>query len=159
MKFTSVEMEGALIPPESLEAISTGEAPGQTPQDFGLSRKTDLDYEIAASWSDARDFWAAFKAGLRKVDPGKSSVSQTREMWMGPLLRTLGFNDLSYSPRAAVINSRTYAISHRAGDSDNGLPVHIEASTNDIDKRPPTGRPRISPHSLVQEYLIPVRDF
>lgn len=153
MKFTSVEMEGALIPPESLEAISTGEAPGQAPQDFGLSRKTDLDNEIAASWSDARGYWAAFKAGLDKLETGKSSVSQTRELWMAPLLRSLGFKDLSFSPRAAVINSRTYAISHRAGDWDNGLPIHIEASTNDIDKRPPTGRPRISPHSLVQEYL------
>ena len=153
MKFISIEMEGVLIPPEVLDAISVGSTVGQDPQDFGLSKKTDLDYEIAASWSDARNFWTAFKAGLRKVEPGKSSVSQTREMWMGPLLRSLGFEDLSFCHRAAVINSRTYAISHRAGDADNGLPVHIEASTNDIDKRPPTGRPRISPHSLVQEYL------
>lgn len=146
-------MEGALIPPETLEAISAGDENGQTPTDFGLSRKTDLDNEIAASWSDARGYWAAFYAGLERLDPEKSSVSQTRELWMVPLLKSLGFTDISFAHRAAVVNSRTYAISHRAGDGDNGLPIHIEASTNDIDRRPPTGRPRISPHSLVQEYL------
>ncbi len=153
MKYSSVEMEGSLIPPETLDEIVLGEAPGQKPQDFGLSKKTDLDNEIAASWSDARGYWAVFKAALPKLEKGKSSVSLTRDLWMLPLLRSLGFTDIAFSQKAAIVNSKTFAISHRAGEADLGLPIHIEGSTNEIDKRPPTGRPRISPHSLVQEYL------
>ncbi|MGO8879239.1 MAG: Eco57I restriction-modification methylase domain-containing protein [Desulfomonilaceae bacterium] len=153
MKFSSVEMEGSLIPPETLDEIVLGSAAGQKPQDFGLSKKTDLDNEIAASWSDARGYWATFKAALPKLEKDKSSVSLTRDLWMLPLLRSLGFKDIAFSQKAAIVNSKTFAISHRSGDADLGLPIHIEGSTNEIDKRPPTGRPRISPHSLVQEYL------
>ena len=153
MKFSSVEMEGSLIPPETLDEIVLGEAQGQKPQDFGLSKKTDLDNEIAASWSDARGYWAVFKAALPKLEKDRSSVSLTRDLWMLPLLRSLGFTDIAFSQKAAIVNSKTFAISHRAGDADLGLPIHIEGFTNEIDKRPPTGRPRISPHSLIQEYL------
>jgi hypothetical protein len=51
------------------------------------------------------------------------------------------------------VGGETYFISHRLGDGEDGLPIHIEGARNELDRRPPTGRPRISPHALVQEYL------
>jgi hypothetical protein len=145
MKFSSVEMEGSLIPPETLDEIVIGAAPGQRPQDFGLSKKTDLDNEIAASWSDARGYWAVFKAAQTKSEKDKSSVFLTRDLWMLPMLRSFGFTDIAVSQEAAIVNLKS-SISHRIGDADVGLPIHIDGSTNEIDKRPSTGRPRIYRH-------------
>jgi hypothetical protein len=153
MKFTSIDMEGSLIPPDTLEEVFSGTAPGQRPQDFGLDKKTALDNDIAACWSEARGYWSAFQRALAKADPGKSTVSITRDLWLIPLLTSLGFSEVTYTPKAAVINGRTYAISHRAGSEDSGFPLHLDGAGNELDKRSPTGRPRISPHTLVQEFL------
>jgi hypothetical protein len=153
MKFTSIDMEGSLIPPDTLEEVFSGTAPGQRPQDFGLDKKTALDNDIAACWSEARGYWSAFQRALAKADPGKSTVSITRDLWLIPLLTSLGFSEVTYTPKAAVINGRTYAISHRAGSDDSGFPLHLDGAGNELDKRSPTGRPRISPHTLVQEFL------
>ena len=38
MKNTTIRTEGGLIPADFLEAIASGEAEGQRPQDFGLPR-------------------------------------------------------------------------------------------------------------------------
>ena len=146
-------MEGSLIPPDTLEEILSGSAPGQQPRDFGYDKKTDFENEIAASWSEARGLWNNFKAALAKIGDDKSTVSTTRDQWMLPLLRSLGFKDVSYAQKAAVINGKTFVVSHRARGAELGIPVHLEGSRNDLDKHPPTGRPRISPHPLVQEYL------
>lgn len=39
MKFSSVEMEGSPIPPETLDEIVLGEASGQKPRILGYPRK------------------------------------------------------------------------------------------------------------------------
>ena len=52
-----------------------------------------------------------------------------------------------------MLDGRTYAISYRAGNDDSVPPVHIEGSGTSLDQRPPSGRPRLSPHGLAQEYL------
>lgn len=47
----------------------------------------------------------------------------------------------------------TFAISHRAGDNEDALPVHIVGARQELGRVPPTRRPRLAPHSLVQEFL------
>ncbi len=71
---------------------------------------------------------------------------------MIPLLRSLGYTPI-YTAKAEVVDGQTYAISHRADVGENKPPIHIVGCRLEIDKRPPSGTPRLSPHALVQEYL------
>ncbi|HEX9440027.1 MAG TPA: DNA methyltransferase, partial [Roseiflexaceae bacterium] len=58
-----------------------------------------------------------------------------------------------FNASAYQIEGRSYAISHRAGQHDDAPPVHVEGIRTSMDARPPSGRPRLSPHALLQEYL------
>ncbi|MEW8959258.1 MAG: DNA methyltransferase [Moorella sp. (in: firmicutes)] len=153
MNFTCIRVEGGLIPADILTAVSAGEAPGQQARDFGLPQNRRLTDEIAAAWSDARAFWQALQRSLLRLPADDPATTPTREQWILPLLRTLGYEDITYMPRAAQIAGQTYAISHRAGSAEEAPPVHVVGFRADLDRRPPSGRPRLSPHALVQEYL------
>ena len=73
---------------------------------------------------------------------------------MGPAAAgALGYQNLTYQQAAANVDGRSYAISHRTGDSDEDLPVHIVAIDQDLGTRPPSGRGVMSPHALLQDYL------
>lgn len=52
-----------------------------------------------------------------------------------------------------MVEGQTYAISHRAEPGENKPPIHIIGCRLEVDKRPPSGNPRLSAHALVQEYL------
>lgn len=153
MNLTTIQSEGSLISADLLPEIYAGTAPGQQPKDFGLTGSVRLTDEIAACWSDARAYYEAFQHGLRRVREEESGASVTREQWVLPLLRTFGFEGITFARTAAQVGGQTYFISHRLGDGEDGLPIHIEGARNSLDARPPTGRPRLSPHALVQEYL------
>ena len=145
MALSTIKSEGSLISADLLMKIHTGEATGQRTVDFGLDGKTRLIDEIAACWSDAKAYWDAFQHALKRVKEDESGATITREQWVLPLLRSLGFDNITFARQAADVGGRTYAISHRLGDDEKGLPIHIEGAHFEIDKRPPTGRPRISP--------------
>jgi hypothetical protein len=153
MKFSTLRSEGSLISADLLAQIHSGEATGQKSTDFGLNGKIRLIDEIAACWSDAKAYWEAFQHGLNRIKEGDTGATVTREQWILPLLRTFGFDKVTFAKSAALVGGETYFISHRLGEGEDGLPIHIEGARNEIDRRPPTGRPRISPHALVQEYL------
>ena len=151
MSFLSIHSEGGLIPGDILEAIGRGEAPGQQPADFGLAKSARLADEIAGAWAEARDHWARFNKRLQEPRTDDTAVTITRREWMLPLLLALDY-DIS-SVRSAVIDGSTYAISHRAGPDDDAPPIHIAGCGSELDRRGPSGGPRLSPHALVQEYL------
>ena len=44
-------------------------------------------------------------------------------------------------------------ISHRAGDPDDTPPLHVVGARQELGRVAASGRPRLAPHSLVQEYL------
>ncbi len=152
MPYSTITTEGGLIPADILDALAQGELTGQRPEDFGFEQIRRLTDEIAAAWADARAYWEAFQRSLRRVRDNDPATTITRERWIVPLLETLGYK-LTYLPTAAVVDGRTYAISHRAGDDEDAPPVHIEGIRASLDARPPSGRPRLSPHALMQEYL------
>jgi hypothetical protein len=95
MNFPCLHLEGGLISADLLADIAAGEATGQAAGDFGLDRKARLSEEIAAAWSDARAFWDTFQRVLRRRPEDDPAVSDTRERWMLPLLRVLGY-DLTF---------------------------------------------------------------
>ncbi|GIW91781.1 MAG: hypothetical protein KatS3mg109_2213 [Pirellulaceae bacterium] len=71
---------------------------------------------------------------------------------MVPFLSLLGY-ELRYNPRAYELDGATFAISHRAGEAEDAPPVHIVGARQELGRVAPTGRPRLAPHSLVQEFL------
>ncbi|GBD26186.1 hypothetical protein HRbin30_01516 [bacterium HR30] len=71
---------------------------------------------------------------------------------MIPLLSLLGY-ELRYNPRAYEVDGTSFAISHRAGENDDAPPVHIVGARQELGRVAATGRPRLAPHSLVQEFL------
>lgn len=153
MNFATIKSEGLLIPSDLLTEIYSGEAVGQKAKDLALDKNIRITDEIAACWADSKAFWEAFKHSLRKVPKAQTGATQTREQWILPLLRTLGFEGITFSKSAAQVGGRTYFISHRFGEGDDGMPIHIEGANVDLDRRSAAGCPRLSPHALVQEYL------
>ncbi|MFC1555255.1 Eco57I restriction-modification methylase domain-containing protein, partial [candidate division KSB1 bacterium] len=153
MNLTTVRSEGSLISADLLEEIYTADAPGQKLSDFGVDGNIRLTDEIAACWSDARAYWEALQRSINRLKDGETGTTPTREQWILPLLRTLGFDKVIFTRSAAQVGGLSYYISHRLESIEDGLPIHIEGVNIDIDRRPHTGRPRISPHALIQEYL------
>jgi hypothetical protein len=152
MNFTSFQIEGNLITSDLTSELLTGEIKGQTPQDFCLKNSNKLEDEIAIAWSDAKTYWSAFGRRLNRVNEGETATSLTREYWAVPLLELLGYQ-LEYQAKAEIVEGQTFAISHRAEVGEDKPPIHIIGSRLGLEKRPPSGTPRLSAHGLMQEYL------
>jgi len=150
--FPSVRIEGGLFSSEILEKILNGELPGQDPRDFGLKSRVDMTNEMASAFSDAKAYWGVFKKRLDKVEESKPATSETREYWVIPFLSLLGY-ELQSNSRAYEVDGLTFDISHRAGQNADAPPVHIVGARQDLGRLPASGRPRLAPHSLVQEFL------
>lgn len=151
----SLRIEGGLFSPDLLEDLLRADLPGQKPQDFGLPPRRAPTEEIAAVYHDARALWQIFQHRLERLPEGDLATSETRELWGIPFLRLLGY-DLQYQPRAVERDGLTFAISHSLLPSPNPeqpTPVHIVGWRQELGRLAPSGRPRLSPHALVQEYL------
>lgn len=150
--YLSIRIEGGLFGPDLLEALAAAELPGQRPQDFGLPARRNLTDEIAAVFNDTRALWSVFQHRFGRVLESDLATSLTRDAWMIPFFGLLGF-ELTYNQRAYEVDGLTFAISHRAGGIENAPPVNIVGIRQELGRLAPSGRPRLSPHSLMQEYL------
>lgn len=138
-RFPTLRLEGGLISSDQIDRIAD-----QKVKEFSID-------DVAAAWSDILSYWTLFERSLAKLPEENLATSETRNRWMIPFFSTLGY-ELS-SRNAAVVDGQTYAISHRAGKDENSPPIHIVGLRQSLDRRPESGRPRLAPHSLVQEYL------
>ncbi|MDW7972432.1 MAG: N-6 DNA methylase [Thermodesulfovibrio sp.] len=150
--FPAIKIEGGLFSPDILEKLLAGEILGQSPQDFGIRGKKTLTDEIAFVFSEAHAQWDIFKRRLERLPEGDLATTVTRDSWMLPFLSLLGY-EVHYNPRAYDVDGATFAISHRAGGNDDSPPIHIVGIRQELGRLSPTGRPRLSPHALVQEFL------
>jgi len=150
--FPSIRVEGGLFSSEILEKILNGELPGQDPRDFGLKSRVDMTNEMASAFSDAKAYWGVFKKRLDKVQESKPATSETREYWVIPFLSLLGY-ELQSNSHAYDVDGLTFGITHRAGQNADAPPVHIIGARQDLGRLPASGRHRLVPHSLVQEFL------
>ncbi|WP_076752781.1 Eco57I restriction-modification methylase domain-containing protein [Elizabethkingia anophelis] len=149
MKLTTINIQGNIFTSEILEKIRQDDISFQKPQDFGLKHSELVRDEINNAWSLLNTHWQIFKqkrSSFSEIDKG---VSETRKYWIIPLLNLLGYQ-VALS-NAEIVNGKSYAISHRASNKD-GFPMHIVGSEQSMDKKVENG-PRLSPHSLVQEYI------
>lgn len=149
--FTTVRTEGALLPPDLLRRIVdlNHGLGGLTPEDYHLSGER-LTEATNRAWNRLQGAWAAFqtaRAALPETDLGTRS---TRERWLQPLFRELGYGRLLAS-KAEEIDGRSYAVSH----AWQHTPIHLVGFRVDLDKRVAgvAGAARTSPHGLVQELL------
>ena len=149
MKLTTINIQGNIFTSEILEKIRQDDISFQKPQDFGLKPSEQVRDEVSNAWSLLNTHWQIFKqkrSSFSEIDKG---ISETRKYWIVPLLNLLGYQ-VALS-NAEIINGKSYAISHRASNKDN-FPIHIVGSEQSMDKKAESG-PRLSPHSLVQEYI------
>ncbi|MEW6105196.1 MAG: hypothetical protein AB1563_02380 [Bacillota bacterium] len=150
--FPAIRIEGGLLGPDTLDLLLTGDLPGQQPRDFGLDGRRSLTDEIASVFADARTQWELFRHRLERLPETDPATSVTRDAWMIPFLSLLGY-ELRYNPRAYEVDGASFAISHRAGEHEEAPPVHIVGARQELGRVAATGRPRLAPHSLVQEFL------
>jgi hypothetical protein len=151
-EFPTIRIEGGLLGPDILEQLLAEDLSGQKPRDFGMDGRRSLVDEIAAEFANARAQWEVFQHRLERLTNTDPATSVTRDAWVIPFLSLLGY-ELRYNPRAYEIDGLTFAISHRAGDREDAPPVHIVGARQELGRVAPTGRPRLAPHSLVQEFL------
>jgi hypothetical protein len=150
--FPAIRIEGGLLGPDVLDQLVTAELPGQKPADFGLDGRRNLTDEVAATFADARALWHVFQHRLQRLPAADLATSVTRDAWEIPFLGLLGY-ELRYNPRALEVDGFTFAVSHRAGEPEDTPPVHIVGARQELGRVATSGRPRLAPHSLVQEYL------
>jgi hypothetical protein len=151
MRYPSIRIEGSILSSDILDAIERDEKGFQKPKDFGLDVSAKVKDEIASTWADARDQWRIFSRKTIALKENATGTTETRNLWMTPLLGLLGFN-IELATKAEDINGKNYPISHRDTKRD-AFPIHIVGCNESLDKRRADGSKRMSPHALVQEYL------
>lgn len=150
--FPSIRIEGGLLGPELLDQVIAADVPGQKPADFGLEPKRNLTDEIAAVFADSRALWGIFQSRLTRLPEDDLATTVTRDQWALPFLALLGYQ-ARYNARAFEVDGQSFAVSHRAGESEDSPPIHVVGARQELGRVPPSGRPRLAPHSLIQEYL------
>ncbi|NQU25462.1 MAG: restriction endonuclease [Candidatus Nealsonbacteria bacterium] len=151
MQYPSIRIEGAILSGDIIDAIERGEKGFQKADDFDLDPTSKVKAEIASAWADARDQWRIFRRKADALKEGATGTTETRNLWMTPLLGLLGYQ-VEFAAKGEEVNGRNYAISHRDTSRD-GFPVHIVGCNDSLDCRRTEGGTRMSPHALVQEYL------
>lgn len=150
--FPDIRIEGGLLGPDVLDQLLAGDLAGQRPANFGLDGRRSLTDEIATVFADARALWGVFQRRLERVPESDPGTSETRNAWVVPFLSLLDYN-LQLNARSYEVDGLTFAISHRADEPEDAPPVHIVGAHQELGRLAPSGRPRLAPHSLLQEYL------
>lgn len=155
--FTTLRVEGAILPPDLLQRIAGGDhsIEGLTPEAYHLENGEKLNEAINRAWNRLVGTWATFRdtaANLSESDPG---TTVTRERWLLPLFQELGYGRLQAAKAIEIDegagSSRPYPISH----AWQKTPIHLVGLRVDLDTRTKgvAGAARNSPHSLVQVLL------
>ncbi len=150
--FTTIHTEGALLPVDLLQRISENDRnlEGLNPESYHLAPGEKLNEAINRSWNRLNGLWGAFKSARGQLGAADPGIGVTRERWLLPLFQELGYGRL-VTAKAIEIEGKSYPISHIWSI----IPIHLVGCQVELDKRAPgvAGAARVSPHSLVQEYL------
>ncbi len=152
MSFSSINIQGNIISSEILDKIRNEDIKYQNSADFGLSKNNSIRDEIGIAWAATRAHYAAFKIRMDRWDENETGTSETRNSWILPLLRELGYDVEKATAFVHPDTQKTYAISHMVANRGE-FPVHIMGMRDNLDARRDASGPRLSPHSLMQEYL------
>jgi hypothetical protein len=152
MQFPSFTIQGNIVSSEILTKIREEDIRHQDARSFGLDAKTTLRDEIGIAWAATRAHYTAFRLRVNRLKDDDPGTSETRNSWMIPLLRELGYDIEKARAYTLADSGKSYAISHKAVNRGD-FAVHIMGINDSLDKRRESGGPRLSPHGLVQEFL------
>jgi len=150
MKYPSLYLTGNIISADILDKLEAEQLSGQKPDNFGFEKGTRLREEIGKAWADANDYWRIYKRKLDAAKEGGRFTTETRNLWLIPLLDLLGYEP-EFST-AETINEKSFEISYR-DKLKAGFPLLLVSCFDDLDKKPEGNRMRMSPHALLQDYL------
>ncbi|MGO9809300.1 MAG: Eco57I restriction-modification methylase domain-containing protein [Isosphaeraceae bacterium] len=152
--FTTVQTSGLLLPVDLLARIVDGDPslPGLTPDSYHLNAGERLNEAAARAWNTCVGNWKAFREASRKVPASDQGTTLTRDKWLLPLFRELGYGWLQANKRSLEIDGKPYPVSHQW---QSHVPVHLVSFKFDVEHRTPgaSGAAQRSPYSLVQEFL------
>src|SRR3989338_5888872 len=151
MNYPSIRIEGSIVSPDILDQLE--DAQGQRPVDFGLESSAKVKDEILRAWADAQHYSSAFQRKLDSLKAGSPATTETRNLWIVPLLGLLGYQ-LEYQARGTEVNGKNYPISHRVSNRGRTA-LHIIGYREPagLDRKPEKAALRMSAHAMVQEYL------
>jgi len=150
--FATIRTEGSILPADLLRRLVDGDRDiaGLRPEDYHLARSERLNEASTRAWNRLQGAWEGFKDAMDALPESDAGTSLTREKWLLILFQELGYGRLT-TRKAHEIEGKTYPISHEWQNT----PIHLVSFRQDLDKRTPgrAGAARVSPHSLVQEFL------
>jgi N-6 DNA Methylase len=151
VNYPSIRIEGGILSPDILDRIE--EADGQKPAHFELDSSAKVKDEILRVWADAQDYWRIFQRKLESLKADSPATTETRNLWIVPLLSLLGYQ-LEYQARGTEVNGKNYPVSHRVTNRKQ-TPLHIIGyrEPSGLDRKPEKMALRMSAHAMVQEYL------
>lgn len=142
----AVRVIGGIVPPSMLARVQGGEVAAEslTPASYRLAGNETLRDAAARAWAYLQGAWAAFR------DIESPTIAQTRERWLLPLVRELGYGNVPALPHGMSIDETHYPISHRYEE----IPIHLLAPGINLDRRNPgvAGAAR-APQAMLQEFL------
>ena len=151
--FNTIRTEGAILPAELLQRIVSGDATleGLKSTDYHLSPSERLNEAATRSWNRLIGVWQTYREILNQLPEEAIGTTETRERWLLPLFQELGYGRLQ-TQKSIEIEDKTYPISHKASEP---VAIHLISFKWDLDKRNPIakGETKLSPHSLMQEFL------
>jgi len=150
--FQTIKTEGSIIPSDFLRRLLDGDSdiPGFKPEDYHLAKSERLNEVATRAWNRLQGAWEGFSDAIEKLPESDVGTSLTRERWLLILFQELGYGRLT-TRRATEVSGKSYPISHEWQNT----PIHLVSFRQDLDRRTPgrAGAARVSPHSLLQEFL------
>lgn len=151
--FNTIRTEGAILPAELLQRIVSGDATleGLKSTDYHFSPSERLNEAATRSWNRLIGVWQTYREILNQLPDEAIGTTETRERWLLPLFQELGYGRLQ-TQKSIEIDDKTYPISHKASEP---VAIHLVSFRWDLDRRNPVakGETKLSPHSLMQEFL------
>ncbi len=148
---TTVQVTGALLPPDVLSAILASTLDGLTTGDYHLGGESPRE-AAARVWTHLLGAYRRFRDELARLPDQDPAVGVTRERWLTVLLTELGYGRVpATGPGGLTVADTAYPVSHLW----QSVPIHLLGWGVPLDKRTPgvPGAAHRAPHAMVQELL------
>ena len=144
--YQAIRIVGGIMPPSFLMRVHSGEVDptSLTPASYKLASNETIRDAAARAWTYLRNAWSAWD---ELESPG---AGVTRDRWLLPLLRELGYGNIPALSHGISIDGTSYPISH----GWEHIPIQLLGSAVYLDRRNPgiAGAAR-APQAMVQEAL------
>ena len=149
--FATITTKGALFPIDFLERLTSGDRnlDGLNAEAYHLTENEKINEAISRSWKNVLGYWKNFQTAKNKLADTDRGTSETREKWLLPLFKELGYGRLLTTEKFSF-DSKDYQISH----SWNKSPIHLISFKAPLDEKSDIiGARRTSPHAMIQDFL------